>query len=449
MKFPMVSNIATTSVILIDVKMTVSKALDLMLEQNHRSAIVSDNDKFCVLTIMDILSIKNNGGSLNVKLYDMPLKQLPIVAKDQNVLETLDIFNSYDVEQICVVDGDGNFYGLVTHTDIMSSIDPDTLMENFRLSDYLKLSHRMKWVQKDVVTSELLQDMIDNCFDNAVVVENLKPIGILTTKDVMRIIKDNSDLSLSVEHFMSKPIETIHKNSSIKQALDFIQSKHYKRVVIVEDDGSLAGIITQKELISLTYSRWANLMKEYQEELFEINKILENKNKKYETLATTDPLTGLYNRFKFSELYLSTYKTMIQRENKASIIMLDIDHFKKINDTHGHNNGDKALIQVSHAILKTLRNVDIVCRWGGEEFVALIPTASLDIATKLAQKIREQIELLDIEVIGKITASFGVSQVKEGEMMEDAVDRADKALYLAKKSGRNCVKTELDLHSNH
>ena len=136
---------------------------------------------------------------------------------------------------------------------------------------------------------------------------------------------------------------------------------------------------------------------------------------------------------------------MIQRHNDMSLILLDIDLFKKVNDNFGHNIGDQVLIKVAHSLLKTLRNIDIVCRWGGEEFIVLLPTAALEIATVLAEKLRKNISEVEIELVGHVYASFGVSQVKEGDTMEEAVDRADKALYLAKNSGRNCVKTENDL----
>ena len=136
---------------------------------------------------------------------------------------------------------------------------------------------------------------------------------------------------------------------------------------------------------------------------------------------------------------------MVQRDNEMSIIILDIDFFKKVNDRYGHNVGDKVLIQVAHSLLKTLRNIDVICRWGGEEFLALLPTASLENASLLAEKLRAYIESLEIDIVGGVTVSFGVAQVINGESMEDVIERADKALYLAKNSGRNCVRTELDI----
>ena len=414
-------------------------ALDVMLAHDHRNVIVVDHDCYKILTIIDVLNIQKNHLSLEMPLSKLELSIVPEVSRYSNVLDTLEYLNN-SMEYLCIINPDKSLYGLVTHTDITSNIDPDTLMDNYRLTDFLKLGRRMKWVNKETITSVLLQEMVNGSFENIVVVEKMKPIGILTTKDVMRMLKQDDNMELPISVYMSTPVETILKESSIKEALEFVREKHYKRVVVTDEDGNLSGIITQKELISLTYSRWAMLMNEYQKELIEVNRILENKNREYETMATTDSLTGLYNRYKFSELYLSAYKVMLQRHNAMSVILLDIDYFKKVNDTYGHNIGDQVLIQISHTLLRILRNVDIVCRWGGEEFIILLPTANLEQALGLAEKLRKSIDLLELDVVGHVSASFGVSEVVEGESMEEVIVRADSALYLAKNSGRNCVK---------
>ena len=443
MKFPRISDIASTSVVYVSIDDAISEALDTMLKYNHRNVVVIDNKSFKILTVIDVLNAQEKGIELNKPLSSLNLSTIPTISKDKNVLDTLSYLNE-SIEYICVLNDDNSLYGIVTHTDITSNIDPDSLMDNYKLIDYLKLGKRMKWVKKTEILSKLLKEMMKNSFDNVVIVDEMKPIGILTTKDIMKLIKDNVTLDTQVSEYMSTPVESIHRDSSIREALEFVKKKHYKRVIIVDDEGKLTGIITQKELISLTYSRWGILMKEYQEELAELNHILENKNKEYEMKASIDPLTKVYNRYKFSELYLSAYTAMIQRHNDMSLIMLDIDFFKKINDTYGHNNGDRALEQISKILTNSLRDIDIVCRWGGEEFVILLPTVNISNASTIAQKLRTNIETLHIEPIGYLTASFGISQVKEGDTMQGAIDRADKALYLAKGSGRNCVKTEFD-----
>ena len=443
MKFPLISDIATTNVISIDIEASISDAIDKMIMHEHRNVLVQDVDKYYIFTVLDVLNIQAADISLETQLKDISLSKISTINRDRNILDTLEHLND-SLEYLCVVNHDKSLYGLVTHTDITSNIDPDTLMDNFRLEDFLKLGRRVKWVNKNDKTLQLLDNMVSGSFDNVIIVEERKPIGILTTKDVMELIKNRSDLSLSVSHYMSSPVDSISRSDTIKEALNFVKSKNYKRVVVVNEEGELAGVIAQKELISLTYSRWAVLMKEYQSELSEINNMLENKNREYEVMASTDSLTGLYNRHKFSELYLSSYKSMTQRDAKMSLIIVDIDFFKKVNDTYGHNVGDKVLIQVAHSLIRTLRHIDIVCRWGGEEFVVLLPTASLENAKVLAEKLRENMHHLDIDKIDAISASFGVAEVKEGDEMQDVIERADKALYLAKDSGRDCVKTELD-----
>ncbi|MDA3908336.1 MAG: diguanylate cyclase [Sulfurimonas sp.] len=444
MKFPSIGDIATTAVVSIDIHSTFDETMSKMLHHEHRNIIVTDTNDFYIMSIIDILNVQDKDIGGDSTLCDLHLSKIPIINKDKNILNSLEFLNN-STEYIAVVNDDGSLYGLVTHTDITSNIDPDTLMDNYRLQDLLKLGRRMKWVNRDEKISHLLKDMVNNFYDNVVVVEDLKPIGIFTTKDIMRLIKNKTDLDVEINQHMSSPVDSIHKNSSIREALSFIKEKHYKRVIVVDDNGLLSGIITQKELISLSYSKWAILMKEYQDELSEINVMLQNKNIEYENIASTDSLTGLYNRHKFSQLYLSSYTSMVQRHNDMSLILLDIDYFKKVNDVYGHNAGDKTLVQVSHTILKILRNVDVVCRWGGEEFLIILPTADIEHAISIAEKLRKAIEDLCIDVVGKITASFGVSQVREGEEMQESIDRADKALYLAKDSGRNCVKCEADI----
>ena len=443
MKFPVVADIATVNVVSLKDDDTLFRAIELMLDNEHRNIVIEGKGIYYILNVLDVIKLKNQNTDLQIKLEKLDLQKIPTVEKHVNVLDTLDTIATSSF--ICVVNMDNSLYGLVSHSDITANIDPETLMENYRLKDIFKIGRKSKEINQNDLLSSVFRDMADGSYDNVVILDEKKPIGILTTKDVMRLIRSKSDLNMPIKMYMSSPVDTVNVSSSIKYALEYVKEKRYKRIVVVNEDGTFAGIINQSELISLTYSKWANLMKKYQSELSEINSMLEKKNKEYEYMASTDSLTGLYNRYKFSELFLSSYKSMIQRDNKMSLIMLDIDFFKKVNDTYGHNVGDAVLIQVSHVMLKILRNVDIVARWGGEEFIMLLPTANIDNAYTLAQKIRTSIENQEIDIVGKITVSIGVSEVMEGDSMEEAIKKADDTLYLAKNSGRNCVKTDKEL----
>ncbi|MDY0117923.1 MAG: diguanylate cyclase [Sulfurimonadaceae bacterium] len=444
MKFPNICDIATRDVVTVSIDAKVIEAVEVIFASRHRAAIVFSKGEYFVFGSADILNLITKNISLDTPLNKLELTKIPTIGRYKNILDTIDMMSS-SVEYIAVIKPDGSLYGVITHTDITNNIDPETLMENYKLQDFLKLGRRMKWVNKDVKTSKLLEDITLNSFDNAIIVEDLRPIGILTTKDVIRLVKERADLNLPVSHYMASPVETVGKDCAIKGALEFIREKHFKRVVVVDEDGRLSGVITQKELIKLSYSHWNLMMQEYQEELKMINSVLENKAKEYEEQASHDSLTGLYNRYKFAELYNLSYKTMLLRESQISLLLLDIDNFKKINDTYGHNKGDNVLKIIARKIESKLRNIDIVCRWGGEEFVVLLPTADLAQAIIIAEKIRESVADTEIETVGQVTLSIGVASVQSGDEMHHAIERADKALYLAKHSGKNLVKTEEDI----
>lgn len=161
-------------------------------------------------------------------------------------------------------------------------------------------------------------------------------------------------------------------------------------------------------------------------------------------MASTDPLTGLLNRRRFLEQAEAELHRCQRYRNELSVAMLDIDHFKVINDTHGHFVGDQVLIAVSRATERLLRNTDILARWGGEEFVILMPKTPLAGATILAERLREALERLVVETAAgtlRITISAGLT-ARDGcdADITDILQRADTALYAAKEQGRNRIQ---------
>lgn len=439
MRFPKVSEIASKEVVSIDINSSLNAAIEKMMLNNHRNIIITGANAFKILTVHNILSFKSQKIDLNTPLKELSLTTVNTINHRADILSTIEFLNC-EIEYICVLNDNDSLYGIISHTDIITNIDPDALMESFCLYDFLRLSKRAKWVQKEMQTAILLKDMLADSLDSVVVVENFKPLGIFTTKDIMRLVKEDCDTTAPISRYMTSPVDTISKHASVKETLNFLATKHYKRVVVVDEDGKIAGVVSQKELISMTYSNWAILMKRHQDELSQINKKLLNNSEHLENLATKDALTGLYNRHKCSELFISLKQHMNEREEAFSIVMVDIDHFKHINDTYGHNQGDRVLTEVAKSLKSNLRHMDVVCRWGGEEFVMLLPTADLANAILLANKARIRLQELVHESIGTITASFGVALIAQNDSLQGAIEKADKALYEAKESGRNCVK---------
>lgn len=159
-----------------------------------------------------------------------------------------------------------------------------------------------------------------------------------------------------------------------------------------------------------------------------------------EKLASTDKLTGIYNRHKFEELLETELKRIDRYKNQLSLIMFDIDYFKKVNDNYGHDIGDNILVTISDLVKKNIRNTDIFSRWGGEEFLILCPETSTQEAEILAEKLRYEIERFSFDKVNQITASFGVTTYRDNDNRDLFIKRVDDSLYMAKKEGRNIVK---------
>jgi len=162
---------------------------------------------------------------------------------------------------------------------------------------------------------------------------------------------------------------------------------------------------------------------------------------KLRTQSLRDPLTGLYNR-RYMEDALDRYLSMADRANHAtSVIMIDLDHFKKLNDKHGHAKGDAVLREVAGQLVGALRPADVVSRYGGEELLVILPNCGLEDAMLKAELLRTRIESLTETHDMSISASLGVATVPDTSTEADVVAMADKALYAAKQAGRNCVRS--------
>ena len=160
-------------------------------------------------------------------------------------------------------------------------------------------------------------------------------------------------------------------------------------------------------------------------------------------MATTDKLTGIHNRHAFEPAFQQVLKTAQRNKQIFSLVLIDIDHFKKINDQHGHHVGDQVIKEFSAILKKNLRGSDLLCRWGGEEFLILLNQCDKTNALNLTEKIRQQIEENTIALTKKnitITASFGISQYQHGEDEKTLFERVDQALYKAKELGRNRIE---------
>ncbi|MES2819928.1 MAG: diguanylate cyclase [Pseudomonadota bacterium] len=161
--------------------------------------------------------------------------------------------------------------------------------------------------------------------------------------------------------------------------------------------------------------------------------------------ATTDSLTGLFNRRYAIEVAAYEITQRSRSQAPLSVMVADLDHFKAINDAQGHEGGDRVLKAVAEVLRRCVRSQDTVARWGGEEFLVILPGSPLPQAREVAERIRAEVQALALQLGSTpvaVSLTLGVSLYREGERLEECIDRADRALYRGKKAGRNRVEIE-------
>ncbi len=440
MTFPYVIDLATKEVIKIDENQKLEDAVRLMHLHNVRDIVVTKEGSSCyrMITANDLIRFKLERASFDVQIKELKLDTISSVSYDTSLSDALKEVNS-SCNCLCVTDKEQKLCGFVTYTDIISSIDPALLMKEQKIKDIL-WGNMVKRADAQTNTCDVMRMMNSTMLDSVILYDETKAVGIITTKDSIRLLNDGCDLSRPICDFMSSPVYSIDADSSIHEALEFVKREHFKRVIVSNKKGDIIGQISQQELLAKVYSRWAESLKARDKQLEEVNRLLEARASKYEEMAQLDPLTRLPNRSSFETKMFDEFTRIERYGSEAfSLIFFDIDYFKSINDSYGHLVGDQVLKSISTQCKELLRSNDMIARWGGEEFVIILPLVDATGAVQTAEKMRIFIAEYIFEQVGHISCSFGVSQYQKGDSPNSLLHRTDTAMYQAKSSGRNCV----------
>ncbi|WP_321468864.1 diguanylate cyclase [Halarcobacter sp.] len=441
---PTVYDISITNVVSIEIEKTLDEAVDKLSKANLRTIVVENKKQNCfhILTTRELLQFKIENINKDTPLYKLNIPKAKALDKNMNLLTVLNYIDFSD--EYMVITHKDELLGIVSYTDIVNNIDPQLIMEKQTISS---LIHQYKAIttNENSSTFEAISLLKDNSTTDAILVldKEYKPKGIFTTKDFIDVIRYDYDLSKPIKDYMTSPVDTLYDDTTISNAINFIKKKHYKRIVVVNKDGKISGVITQKELLRTFYNKWIELIKEEGSKISKTNEHLMQITSELETKVALDHLTKLYNRKKFDELLDKNIEEFSNLKDETfCMLILDIDDFKLLNDNHGHLFGDEVLKDIAKILTTKSRASDIVARWGGEEFVIILPKTNLEHATFFAEKIRQTIENFDFKKINKVSCSLGLAQFHNSDNKIELFKRADDALYRAKSLGKNRVELE-------
>jgi diguanylate cyclase (GGDEF)-like protein len=266
---------------------------------------------------------------------------------------------------------------------------------------------------------------------------------------LLRLQRDSDDDIRDLNNTMGGDLTSLRTDASAAVNLDAIQTliaSHLERL-----DTCLNAFVRAQSSRSAARDQAMEQMRRRLQELETQTEDLRGSLETQHSLATVDPLTGIANRYGYMQKSASEVERWSRQGGQLSLVVIDVDFFKDINDSFGHNAGDRVLATIAQELNRTLRRSDSLARYGGEEFVLLLPDASEKDAEDLAEKLRQQIERCPFhhkDTPVSVTISCGVASFRRGDTLEQVFERADQAMYVAKHLGRNRVCTEAHLESH-
>ena len=299
----------------------------------------------------------------------------------------------------------------------------------------------------DTPLSVVANKMRDDRLSCLMVVTDGIPQGIVTERDLTRLAASllAGDSPGSLSELMTTNLITLNEDEDCDEAVSVLRTHKIRRLVVVDDEGKTSGLITRTDLLKAHSYKIEQQKEGLEIRVKERTKELEALNSKLKELTITDPMLGVGNRRAMDDALADLFERTKRYKRPYSVALVDVDHFKQYNDNYGHQKGDEVLISIAQSIKKTIRITDSVYRFGGEEFLVLLPEVGIQGGYMAAEHIRHAIEELNIEHShaprGFVTSSFGVAEesIRNPDQLH-TISCADQALYVAKENGRNRVE---------
>jgi len=310
------------------------------------------------------------------------------------------------------------------------------------IGDIFDTEHGVETFESSTPLREVLAYVSAKTPDAVILTEEGIACGIMTLKDIIRTLQNWENLNLPVKEFMTSPLLTFQATQQISEVLDAMLDAPYNKIVVLNEK-KVVGMADRRHLLSLCYTQMNPLIKHEYNVFHSILAMAAEGESGLIKLATTDSLTGIGNRRLFEEIYQAHQALGKRYDVSMFLMMFDIDDFKKINDSFGHNVGDSVLKELALLVSHSIRQSDVFIRWGGDEFAILLRYSDPEKVIRTAKQICDRINTYLFDTIGHVTCSFGLTPIRPDEKLEEAVARADNALYHAKSEGKNTVHIEM------
>lgn len=511
-----------------------------LMQKNQKGVVVvlKGDKPVGIVTERDVVRLLYEDVDLGEEVQRFSRKPLVEASGKRTIGYALSLMVENNIRRLVVVDEAQDFLGVVTQQELLSHLEEDFYRSTLRVEHIFDQLKNLVGISKDDSVKEVLKKLVEHNISAVPILENGVATGIITEKDVLKLANDHTSLQAPASKHMSSPVISVNPGTNLTDVVKTMNTKNIRRVVVEDSNGLAIGMITNRDLVrnlegdyneflerKLRYSKevlnllpemlfevidtgedqlvvWANekvltkfgrrildrpvtelvpskKWKDIYRDLLERNKVEDIRFKKDDStyefsgfylpmdkttekgrtqlilrditqdvmLATTDPLTSIYNRRYMNEFLVKEAERSRRTERNFSVVVTDVDDFKKINDTYGHASGDIVLKEIVGGMIKTTREYDTLGRYGGEEFLLILPEVDKATAIVVCERLRRNIEEHEIELADgdriSVTASFGIASFGEdGSAPDDLLVKADERLYKAKRAGKNRVAYE-------
>ncbi|MCG8618470.1 MAG: transporter substrate-binding domain-containing protein [Desulfobacterales bacterium] len=323
--------------------------------------------------------------------------------------------------------------GIVPHTNVFEKVITQYPKLNYRTVDTIE--DCLKQVSTGRLDVAILSLPVASHYIRKKGMTNLKVAGHTNIEEDLRlaVLKGNTTL----HSILSKAVRSIslQEMEAIENKWVTLQEEQPVNYTLIWQ--ILGGSVAVLVLVML----WNRKLARLNRAIARANRKLQDKTKELEYISITDSLTSLYNRRYVEKAFELELRRTVRHKHALAVLLIDIDFFKAINDTFGHQVGDGVLRTFANLLKTNIRATDVLGRWGGEEFIIVCPEINIDNAVHMARGLCRKVEQTPFDIAGTQTASFGVTAYKKGDDIHSMISRADNALYQAKTKGRNRVES--------